>query len=376
MRVILPFISATIAFAAPASAAEVVPVTAIPLGRATRRRRGHGRSGPGPARDHRPGQQPVYPMRVESDGQLRIDTCARAARRHYRLRIEIQSPAVPDLAVSGGGAITPKAAFGRSPISPPQSKAVARRRARCRGDERVGGRQRRRPDPGAAALEPRGGREWWRSVRYLGQSASDDGRSTAAARSFAAREPAHATSCASLRLLWSARGASRSCAGDRSGHDLDARHRVRCRRRAPVAIAQREFEQHYPRGAGSSMTRSRSGAMRWGWRARLWAPIEHERVAGDRHHQPARNDHCLGPRDRRADPPRDRLAGPAHRRGMRAAEGRGAEPLVRDKTGLLLDPYFSATKIAWILDHVPGRGSARNGASSPAGRSIASCCGG
>lgn len=30
-----------------------------------------------------------------------------------------------------------------------------------------------------------------------------------------------------------------------------------------------------------------------------------------------------------------------------------AEPLVRERTGLLLDPYFSATKIAWILDHVP-----------------------
>ena len=32
----------------------------------------------------------------------------------------------------------------------------------------------------------------------------------------------------------------------------------------------------------------------------------------------------------------------------------GAETLVRQRTGLLLDPYFSATKIAWILDHVPG----------------------
>jgi len=32
----------------------------------------------------------------------------------------------------------------------------------------------------------------------------------------------------------------------------------------------------------------------------------------------------------------------------------GAEALVREKTGLLLDPYFSATKLAWILDHVPG----------------------
>jgi glycerol kinase len=32
----------------------------------------------------------------------------------------------------------------------------------------------------------------------------------------------------------------------------------------------------------------------------------------------------------------------------------GAEALVKDRTGLLIDPYFSATKIAWILDHVPG----------------------
>jgi glycerol kinase len=30
------------------------------------------------------------------------------------------------------------------------------------------------------------------------------------------------------------------------------------------------------------------------------------------------------------------------------------ELMVSARTGLLLDPYFSATKIAWILDHVPG----------------------
>ena len=30
----------------------------------------------------------------------------------------------------------------------------------------------------------------------------------------------------------------------------------------------------------------------------------------------------------------------------------GIEPTVQARTGLLLDPYFSATKIAWILDHV------------------------
>ncbi len=32
----------------------------------------------------------------------------------------------------------------------------------------------------------------------------------------------------------------------------------------------------------------------------------------------------------------------------------GLEPLVRERTGLVLDPYFSATKIAWLLDQVPG----------------------
>ncbi len=36
---------------------------------------------------------------------------------------------------------------------------------------------------------------------------------------------------------------------------------------------------------------------------------------------------------------------------LRAA---GHEPLVRSRTGLVLDPYFSATKIQWLLEHVEG----------------------
>jgi glycerol kinase len=32
----------------------------------------------------------------------------------------------------------------------------------------------------------------------------------------------------------------------------------------------------------------------------------------------------------------------------------GKEAEVRRKTGLVLDPYFSGTKLAWLLDHVPG----------------------
>lgn len=31
----------------------------------------------------------------------------------------------------------------------------------------------------------------------------------------------------------------------------------------------------------------------------------------------------------------------------------GREALVQDRTGLVLDPYFSATKMRWILDNVP-----------------------
>ncbi|MFW5914096.1 MAG: glycerol kinase GlpK [Bacillota bacterium] len=37
-----------------------------------------------------------------------------------------------------------------------------------------------------------------------------------------------------------------------------------------------------------------------------------------------------------------------------ALKEKGHEPLFKKKTGLLLDPYFSGTKIAWILDNVEG----------------------
>lgn len=36
-----------------------------------------------------------------------------------------------------------------------------------------------------------------------------------------------------------------------------------------------------------------------------------------------------------------------------ALRSAGHEPLVQDRTGLLLDPYFSATKMRWLLDNVP-----------------------
>ena len=35
-------------------------------------------------------------------------------------------------------------------------------------------------------------------------------------------------------------------------------------------------------------------------------------------------------------------------------KSRGLTDMIRQKTGLIIDAYFSATKIKWILDHVPG----------------------
>jgi hypothetical protein len=50
-------------------------------------------------------------MRVARDGQLKIDTCDERCPPAYRLRVEIQSPRVPSLAVNGGGMITTVAGF-------------------------------------------------------------------------------------------------------------------------------------------------------------------------------------------------------------------------------------------------------------------------
>ena len=54
----------------------------------------------------------------------------------------------------------------------------------------------------------------------------------------------------------------------------------------------------------------------------------------------------------------DRRTAPA----CEALKQRGLEPLFRKKTGLVLDAYFSGTKLAWLLDNVPGaRASAERG---------------
>ncbi len=49
---------------------------------------------------------------------------------------------------------------------------------------------------------------------------------------------------------------------------------------------------------------------------------------------------------------------------LRAA---GHEPMIKARTGLVLDPYFSATKLAWTLDHVDGARAAAEAGELAAG---------
>src|SRR5436309_893918 len=104
-------VTAVIALAAPALAAEVVPVgqfRSVEL-----RGGGFATVVPGPVQRVSivEGSSQVTHMRVERDGQLRIDTCDDRCPANYRLRVEIQSPFVPNLGVSGGGGIVTQGGF-------------------------------------------------------------------------------------------------------------------------------------------------------------------------------------------------------------------------------------------------------------------------
>ena len=52
---------------------------------------------------------------------------------------------------------------------------------------------------------------------------------------------------------------------------------------------------------------------------------------------------------------RHRLAGPPHGAALRrTARARATRRAMQQKTGLVIDAYFSGTKLEWLLDHVPG----------------------
>jgi glycerol kinase len=62
----------------------------------------------------------------------------------------------------------------------------------------------------------------------------------------------------------------------------------------------------------------------------------------------------VGPAERQADPQCHRLAGRRTTAFCRELVAAGHGEAVQEKTGLIIDPYFSGTKVAWLLDKVAG----------------------
>ena len=123
-----------------------------------------------------------------------------------------------------------------------------------------------------------------------------------------------------------------------------------------VATSQREFEQHYPQS---------------GWVEHdaevIWTDtVDVSRQAIEKAGLEASAIDAIGITNQRETVVLwDRISGePVHRAIVwqdrrtadfcRKLKADGHEPLVQGRTGLLLDPYFSATKLAWLLDNVTG----------------------
>ena len=128
---------------------------------------------------------------------------------------------------------------------------------------------------------------------------------------------------------------------------------------AVVALAQREFAQHFPKPGWVEHDPEEI------WRSQA-ATID-EVVARAR--ATPQDIVAVGITNQREttllwERASGRPIGPAivwqdRRTADRCAElrARGFEPEVARRTGLLLDPYFSGTKLAWMLEHLPGAGA-------------------
>jgi glycerol kinase len=125
---------------------------------------------------------------------------------------------------------------------------------------------------------------------------------------------------------------------------------------APLATGQQEFTQHYPRDGwvehdpeeiwSTTLAVCREALRKAGIEARQVAGIgitnqRETTVVWERDSGRAIHNAIVWQDRRTAD-------------SCEALRRAGHEEIVQAKTGLLLDPYFSATKIAWILDHVEG----------------------
>ncbi|QSX30384.1 glycerol kinase GlpK [Shewanella cyperi] len=124
----------------------------------------------------------------------------------------------------------------------------------------------------------------------------------------------------------------------------------------PVAVSQREFSQIYPRGGWVEHDPMEI------WASQSSTLIEVLARAGIHSDEVA----AIGITNQRettviwdretGKPVYNAIVWQCRRSSAICEElkARGLEARFREKTGLLLDPYFSGTKIKWILDNVPG----------------------
>jgi glycerol kinase len=128
------------------------------------------------------------------------------------------------------------------------------------------------------------------------------------------------------------------------------------RRGRPQALAQREFPQHFPQPGwvehepGDLWETTRRVAREVLAKAGLKAGDVAALGLTNQRETTVLWDRATGRPVHRAIVWQDRRTATA----CAALRRRGLEPLVQRRTGLLLDPYFSGTKLAWLLDHVPG----------------------
>jgi len=107
----LPLFVLALAISAPVLAAETIPV---PQFRSVQLRGGGVVTVvPGPVQRATivEGSSQFTRMHVDYDGKLIIDTCNERCPPVYRMRVVVETPRVPDLAVNGGGQITTAGGF-------------------------------------------------------------------------------------------------------------------------------------------------------------------------------------------------------------------------------------------------------------------------